>query len=152
MCFVNWMFCLSVNAWFEVEKLEKVCVQEWKVGRSTIESKPTQPLPKNTKIHPCSLTAGGSLPPARRHLKNWPLEALQKHTAWRLPSAHLAPHQKNWCSGILLIRRLAASDIPPGGSAVRAMLGPFKICSDLAQTLTPYYSRLAPCSHSSPRS
>jgi len=34
---------LSVNAWFEVEKPEKVCVQEWKVGGSTIESKPTQP-------------------------------------------------------------------------------------------------------------
>jgi len=38
---------------------------------------------------------------------------------------------------ILLVYRLAARDLSSGGTAARAVVGPFKMCFDLAQTLTP---------------
>jgi len=59
---------------------------------------------------------------------NWPLEALQKQAAWRLPSTRLAPYQKKRSSGILLVYRLAACDLPPGGSAARVTVGLFLKC------------------------
>jgi len=50
--------------------------------------------------------------------------------------ASLTPHQKNSSSGILLVYRLAARDLPPSGSATRAQVGLFKICFELAHSLT----------------
>jgi len=65
--FVKWIECF---AWvwmlgLKSKSLKKICVQEWKVGWSTIESKPTQPIAKNTKFTPLQLNrlAVTSLPP-----------------------------------------------------------------------------------------
>jgi len=146
-CFA-WVWMLGLK----LKRLKKyVCKSERLVGAQLSQNQPNH-SPKTQKFHPCSLTAW-RWTQSRQALsvKSAP-ESNSEPSAWRLISVRLAPHQKNWPRGILLICRLAARDLPPGGSEVRAVVGPFKICSDLAQTLTPYYSRLAPCSHSSPHS
>ena len=130
------MFCLSVNAWFEVEKLEKVCVQEWKVGGSTIESKTNPTITqKHKKIHPYSLTAWRFTPFRQAPSEKLTSEAFQEPAAWRLPSARLALHQKTapvafyWYTAWRLVTyRQAVS--------VCSAFGLFKCVSELAQSPT----------------